>query len=273
MSMTPEKRRKVRNLRLRLEADLDPTKVDPIKFSPADVGSTNTGTTNAGPTNVDPTNVGPINVNPTNVGLPNVSLPNVDPTKVGLTNADPTNVAPTKVGLTKFTGISLQFLRQRVTQAQMLGIVPPIPTAQHIGYETTSSIVDADSGAASFEDHDDSLTHFGAGNYTNSVDQELVCTVSSAPGTTSIIPVEVVPGPPLSLAEVQAALIPVISPSVGVGLTAYMNSPKEFFCPNVKCKKQFVVVSALNQHLESGRCGLASMSDEMFDRFGQLTTG
>lgn len=51
-----------------------------------------------------------------------------------------------------------------------------------------------------------------------------------------------------------------------------VHDPKEFFCPNLKCNRQFVVVSALIQHLESGRCGLASM-DEIFERFGQITAG
>jgi hypothetical protein len=49
-----------------------------------------------------------------------------------------------------------------------------------------------------------------------------------------------------------------------------VHDPKEFLCP--KCERQFVVVSALIQHLESGCCGLASIK-EVFERFGQVTAG
>jgi hypothetical protein len=192
----------------------------------------------------------------------------------------------------------------------MLGIVPPITMTQRIGHETTSSIVDTDSAAN--EVQDGSRAHLGTGNYTSLSGRSLIRTVSPAPGTTSIVPMEVVPGPPLAPAEVQASLVPITPPSVTIdhlskpnttvyvpddfihlnvpyacpmcastfrtviGLTAHMNSPvhdpKEFFCPNLKCNRQFVVVSALIQHLESGRCGLASM-DEIFERFGQITAG
>jgi hypothetical protein len=47
-----------------------------------------------------------------------------------------------------------------------------------------------------------------------------------------------------------------------------VHDPDAFLCP--KCNKQFVVVSALIQHLESGCCNLASPG-EIFSRFALLT--
>jgi hypothetical protein len=118
----------------------------------------------------------------------------------------------------------------------MLGIVPPITITQSIGYETTTSIVEADCGTPNMV-RDGAWTHQGSRNHT-SLEEDLARTVSPAPGTTSIVPMEVVPGPPLAPAEVQASLM----------------------------------VSALTHHLESGCYGLADM-DEIIKRFGQLTAG
>lgn len=59
-----------------------------------------------------------------------------------------------------------------------------------------------------------------------------------------------------------------------VQLTAHMNSPVHdpdaFKCPNPKCGQQFALVSGLIQHLESGRCKLASGA-EIFERFALMT--
>ncbi|KAJ2915298.1 hypothetical protein MD484_g5097, partial [Candolleomyces efflorescens] len=170
----------------------------------------------------------------------------------------------------------------------MLGIIPQITIVPSI--ESSSLLSDAASQEAFHSDLPAAL----------------------GPDTTSVCETEVVPGPPLGKAELEASAVVAVTPPPTLNpvlinarplavylpenfihlsvpyecplcadtfrtvasLTAHMNSPVHDAKEFLcpKCEKQFVVVSALIQHLESGCCGLASMK-EVFERFGQVTAG
>ncbi|RXW20951.1 hypothetical protein EST38_g4903 [Candolleomyces aberdarensis] len=192
--------------------------------------------------------------------------------------------------------------RHQVTQAvQMLGIVPQITVSPSIGFATTSLL----SGV------DDILEGPHAQPGTEHDIRDHGHAASPEPGATSVGESEVVPGPPIGQAELEASVVAIAPPSTlnlsllnakplvvylpdnfihlstpytcpmcpdtfrtVASLTAHMNSPVHDPKEFLcpKCARQFVLVSALIQHLESGCCGLASRK-EVFERFGQVTAG
>ncbi|RXW12486.1 hypothetical protein EST38_g13367 [Candolleomyces aberdarensis] len=190
--------------------------------------------------------------------------------------------------------------RHQVTKAvQMLRVVPQITLTPTIEFDSTSRIeqfepegqrdVELESGGSPSESSEslNSPTE-SCDDFEDVVDGGL----TQGPFETSVEP-----GPPLGPREMRVAVSSsIIYPNTYVpddfinlgipyacsicfktfrtvfALTAHMNSPVHdpdaFLCP--KCNKQFVVVSGLIQHLESGCCNLASPG-EIFSRFARLT--
>ena len=159
------------------------------------------------------------------------------------------------------SGVHSEMSRHHVTEAvRMLGIIPQITVSPTIGFTTTPSPSEIKVDHPQDSLREDRLVV--SGKVFDSLNLSLLVSKPI---------VLYVPGDFTHLCFPYTRPICVDTfRSVG-SLVAHMNSPvhdpKKFLCP--KCERQFVVLSALIQHLESGRCGLASMK-EVLERFAQV---
>ncbi|KAJ3534035.1 hypothetical protein NMY22_g7087 [Coprinellus aureogranulatus] len=192
------------------------------------------------------------------------------------------------------SGTHPQIQRHHVTQAvHMLDVIPPItllPTIQSFSSTGTegniaSTLTPRSASSSSFEEIDeagspvseaDSLTRHW--EIVSSVQSVISGTDGSHPASPFLppfpSPITYTTNDFLHLGIPYAcALCHKTFRTVG-RLTEHMNSPVHdpaaFKCPGPKCGQEFALVSGLIQHLQSGRCNLAS-AGEIFERFALLT--
>lgn len=187
--------------------------------------------------------------------------------------------------------------RQNVTQAvHMLDVIPPITLAATIqypssaesdGYTTStitpfSSVPSSPIGGASEVELDSPIREVAslagpvvlassASSVTFATHDSRIVSPTRSPFEPAI---EYTPNDFAHLGIPYACALCFKTFRTVVQLTAHMNSPVHdpdaFKCPGPNCGRQFALVSGLIQHLESGRCKLAS-AGEIFERFAMLT--